>query len=70
MIKQDRISKYLKAIKIGFEYYGLNGFYEMHKDVCENPSNPWGYDLQSLNDLSFSEFESLCNLHLKNSCII
>ena len=35
------MNKYYNALKIGFEYYGLNGFFEMHKDACDNPDNPW-----------------------------
>jgi hypothetical protein len=64
MINSDKTNDYLKAISVGFDYYGLNGFYEMHKDVCDNPENPWAYALEKLNDLNYEEFESLCETYL------
>ena len=63
MINPNKTDEYLKAIKIGFEYYGVNGFHEMHKDVCKNPDNPWGYALHVLNDLNYDEFELLCRTY-------
>lgn len=51
----------MKAIKIGFNYYGLDELYKMHEDVCKNKDNPWGYDLTPLNDLTYAEFEKLYN---------
>lgn len=64
MIKKDKMDEYLEAIKIGLYYYGLNGFFAMHNDVCNNSDNPWTYDMESLNDLDIKEFESLCNSYL------
>jgi hypothetical protein len=69
MIESEKTKEYLTAIGIGFNYYGLNGFYEMHKDVCENPDNPWTYGLTILNEVKYEEFESLCALYLKNNQI-
>ena len=60
------MDKYYKALEIGFDYYGLNGFFEMHKDVCENPDNPWGYDLEVLNELNYEEFEIVANEYLNS----
>lgn len=51
------IDKYREALRTGFGYYGINGFHEMHKDVCKEPSNPWGYALEPLNELSYEQFE-------------
>lgn len=31
------MERYEKALSIGFEQYGLNGFYEMHQDACKDP---------------------------------
>jgi hypothetical protein len=67
MINPNKTNEYLTAIGVGFDYYGLNGFYEMHKDVCEKPDNPWAYALSVLNDLNYEEFESLCTTYLKNN---
>ncbi|MGG2091330.1 hypothetical protein AB1283_01010 [Bacillus sp. S13(2024)] len=66
MIILNRITEYLKAIQIGFAYYGLNGFYEMHEDACKNKNNTWVYALESLNDLDNEEFKSLCDIYLKS----
>jgi hypothetical protein len=57
---------YFKALEIGFDYYGLNGLFEMHKDVCDNPDNPWAYGLTVLNDLTYKEFEEIAAVYLKN----
>lgn len=67
MILPNKRTDYLKAIQEGFDYYGLNGFYEMHKDVIENPDNPWGYVLEPLNDLTYEEFETLCKEFLNSN---
>ena len=63
------MNKYNNALKIGFEYYGLNGLYEMHKDVCDNPDNPWGYDLKVLNELDYEAFEKEAEKYLKEKGI-
>ena len=62
MINQNKINEYIKAIEIGINYYGLSGLLEMHKDVCKNTESPWGYDLESLNDLNITEFHLLYNV--------
>lgn len=67
MFKPENTKEYMKAVKIGFDYYGLNRFYEMHKDVCNNPDNPWGYALTPLNDLSYEEFDVLVKEYLSNT---
>jgi hypothetical protein len=54
----------LKAIDLGFEYYGLNGFYEMHKGVCDKTENKWTNELEVLNELNYEDFESLCTAFL------
>ena len=64
MLNPSKKEEYLKVIKEGFDCYGLNGFYEMHKDVVENPDNTWSYALECLNDLNFEEFELLCKTYL------
>lgn len=65
MIQLKEVNSYLKAIESGFECYGLNGFYQMHKDMHEREGTPWDYELESLNDLDMGEFELLCSVYLK-----
>lgn len=60
MINDKKIYNYMKAIKIGFTFLGINGFYQMHKDICDKKEMPWMGNLECLNDLNYNEFESLC----------
>lgn len=65
--RKEVATRYFKAMGIGFGYYGLNGFYEMHKAVCEEPNNPWGYALDVLNELTYEEFKKVAATYLSQS---
>jgi hypothetical protein len=61
----NEVGKYLKAVELGFDHYGLKGFYQMHYNFLENKEkNYWDYELEVLNELNKEEFESLCKVYL------
>lgn len=70
MIDVKKKNQYMQAIKIGFDYYGLDEFQNMHEDVCKNKDNPWGYALTPLNDLTYEEFKELYEKFLIKNNII
>lgn len=57
--------RYDKAFELGFAYYGVEGLLEMHRDVCNEPENPWGYGLAVLNELDVPAFEKLAGEYQK-----
>lgn len=70
MIHLSKKNQYMNAIKVGYNYYGLEEFYNMHEDVCKSKDNPWGYALTVLNDLTYDEFKGLYEEFLIKNKII
>lgn len=73
MISLNKVDLYLRAIWIGFEDYGLNGFYHIQNEITNERESPWEDDLAILNELDYDEFELLCAVYLKayeKSCYV
>lgn len=60
------MTKYDEAFKNGFNAFGMNGFYDMHKEICSGEASLWEDDMKVLNELDISGFELLADEYLKH----
>ena len=66
MGKNVIVNDYMTVIKNGLNIYGLNGFYEMHSDICKGITAPWENNFKILNNLSYKEFVRIVEDYIYN----